>query len=171
MSTRSVIARENEDGSLDAIYCHSDGYLSHNGRILLEHYRDPGKVSALIALGSISSLAEEIGEKHSFDDYEAHRNWVRAYHRDRGEELQAADRYSKRGLNGKVCSDRYGAEYAYLFGLGRRMEICQGERKRHAQVEAADSESDRRRRGLTPAPGRTPRPAGFTQGMPLGGGE
>ena len=30
MSTRSSIAIKNEDGSIDAIYCHNDGYLTNN---------------------------------------------------------------------------------------------------------------------------------------------
>ena len=70
MSTRSRIAKLNDDGSIRVIYCHSDGYLSYNGRILLEHYTDPAKVDALLDLGDISSLGEEIGEQHPFDpDY------------------------------------------------------------------------------------------------------
>jgi len=44
-------------------------------------------VLALLALGSLSSLAEEIGEKHDFDDHsEKFDSWCRAYGRDRGEE-------------------------------------------------------------------------------------
>lgn len=38
MSTRSTIAIENEDGTIKKVYCHFDGYLSHNGRILAEQY-------------------------------------------------------------------------------------------------------------------------------------
>src|SRR5206468_10072588 len=67
MSTRSLIACKNEDGSIDLIYCHSDGYPSHNGRILLENYQSPAKVRQLIALGDIYSLGEEIGRRHPID--------------------------------------------------------------------------------------------------------
>ena len=56
MSTRSSIAIKNEDGSIDAIYCHNDGYLTNNGAILYKNYQDPAKVQQLINLGSISSL-------------------------------------------------------------------------------------------------------------------
>ena len=43
MSTRSHIGIWNEDGSLDVIYCHWDGYPSYNGAVLLHHYQDPEK--------------------------------------------------------------------------------------------------------------------------------
>lgn len=67
MSTRSNIGRKNLDGSYDVIYCHSDGYPSYNGRILYEHYQNKEKIDQLIALGALSSLNEEIGERHPFD--------------------------------------------------------------------------------------------------------
>ena len=70
MATRSRIAIENEDGTVDSIYCHWDGYPSHNGKILKEHYSDRAKLKQLIELGSISSLGSKIeptGE-HTFDN-------------------------------------------------------------------------------------------------------
>ena len=67
MATRSRIGILNDDGTVDSIYCHWDGYLSHNGKILFEHYTDPAVVQELIALGDISSLGIDIGEKHPFD--------------------------------------------------------------------------------------------------------
>ena len=66
MGTRSSIAIKTEDG-IKAIYCHWDGYVDHNGKILKEFYKTTDKVEALIALGDISSLREEVGEKHDFD--------------------------------------------------------------------------------------------------------
>ena len=70
MSTRSHIGIWNEDGSLDVIYCHWDGYPSYNGALLLHHYQDPEKIRELIALGDISSMAESVkpaeGE-HTFE--------------------------------------------------------------------------------------------------------
>ena len=88
MSTRSNIGIINRDGTIEMIYCQSDGYPSWNGRILLENYSNEDKVRALLALGDISSLDQEIGEQHDFDEnYElAQRNhWTHAYGRDRGE--------------------------------------------------------------------------------------
>jgi len=60
MGTRSTIALEFADGTVEQVYCHWDGYLEHNGRILAEHYMDPFKVKELVALGGFSSLSETV---------------------------------------------------------------------------------------------------------------
>lgn len=87
MSTRSNIWMKNEDGTFTGIYCHWDGYLSHNGQILLNHYKDKEKVKKLIALGSISYLDEnvECPKGHTFEH--PIEGYVIAYHRDRGEDF------------------------------------------------------------------------------------
>ena len=97
MATRSTIALEYADGTVQQVYCHWDGYLDHNGVILRDNYSDPFKLQRLIDLGDISSLGPDIGDKHDFDcphkygtpEYEA---WTEAkrevttfYGRDRGE--------------------------------------------------------------------------------------
>ena len=64
MATRSTIALEFADGTIGQVYAHWDGYLAHNGKILFENYSDPFKLRELIDLGSVCSLAEEIGEEH-----------------------------------------------------------------------------------------------------------
>lgn len=99
MATRSTIALEFADGSVGQVYCHWDGYLAHNGDVLMRHYQDPYKVRELIDLGSLSSLGPEIGEKHEFDNphkygsteyhawAEANRKFCTFYARDRGEDL------------------------------------------------------------------------------------
>jgi hypothetical protein len=56
MGTRSTIALEFADGTVEQVYCHWDGYLEHNGQILAKHYMDPFKVKKLLALGGFSSL-------------------------------------------------------------------------------------------------------------------
>ena len=68
MATRSAIGIMHGD-KVKAVYCHWDGYLSHNGRILQDHY-DSTKANFLVALGDISSLKSEIGEKHPFSHYD-----------------------------------------------------------------------------------------------------
>jgi hypothetical protein len=81
---------EQPDGRVMQVYCHWDGYLDHNGKLLQEHYQDKAKVLALMLLGSISSLREEIGQAHDFDarydNKDPRKNWVVAYGRDRGED-------------------------------------------------------------------------------------
>ena len=68
MGTRSRIGVMHGD-KLKSVYCHWDGYLEHNGRILQNHY-DSAKANHLVSLGFISSLKEEIGEKHPFSMYD-----------------------------------------------------------------------------------------------------
>ena len=97
MGTRSMIAIQNPySKDVRAVYCHWDGYLEHNGSILQEHYSQSPKVNNLIALGGLSSLRAELGEKHAFssldlpkDEREAHeatvKNMCTFYARDRGE--------------------------------------------------------------------------------------
>ena len=86
MATRSHIGVRNTDGTVDYIYCHWDGYPSHNGKILIDHYADMDKVNALMKLGDLSILGAEIGEKQDFYDRSTHnQNWCLAYRRDRNE--------------------------------------------------------------------------------------
>jgi hypothetical protein len=98
MATRSTIALEYADGTVHQVYCHWDGYLEHNGKMLLEHYSNPFILRDLIDLGGLSSLRATIGTKHAFsqfdlpkEDVEAFVNLTRDmctfYARDRGEKL------------------------------------------------------------------------------------
>ena len=79
MATRSTIALEFADGTVQQIYCHWDGYLEHNGKILFNHYVDPYKTRDLIDMGDISSLCNTTEETKQG-----------AYHFWRGEELRVA---------------------------------------------------------------------------------
>ncbi|NBX97404.1 hypothetical protein EBQ81_00870 [bacterium] len=138
MGTRSLIGVEQGDGSVVWAYCHWDGYLSHNGRRLLDHYQDPYKAWALVIGGDMSSLGEEIGEKHPFDwqlekwnktrvgfgsyddsrltdeekaQYDLWSKWTSYYGRDRGE----TDIDAKLAANAEAFfAEDYGAEYWYL---------------------------------------------------------
>jgi len=88
MATRSNIAMKTQDGKIVSVYCHWDGYVANNGRILLENYADISKIEALVALGSISSLGEQIGDKQDFMDRDTQKDeWTLFYSRDRGEQL------------------------------------------------------------------------------------
>ena len=95
MATRSTIALEFADGTIGQVYCHWDGYLAHNGKMLMEYYSNPFILRDLIDLGSLSSLRPQIGTKHPFSMFEAnmtqdefanlYRNMCTFYGRDRGE--------------------------------------------------------------------------------------
>ena len=116
MATRSLIGRQYQDGSIDYIYCHWDGYPSNNGVILREHYSDSAKVDQLLALGDLSSLAEEIGEQQDFDDRESQQdNWCLAYGRDRGEKNVAAKHASSLDV---LFANASFIDYVYVFNNG-----------------------------------------------------
>ena len=96
MGTRSTIAIEYADGTVEQIYCHWDGYLSHNGQILHKHYSDPFKLRDLIDMGDMSSLGKVIGEAHPFSPHSSKEDealyehakdqgYCTFYARDRGE--------------------------------------------------------------------------------------
>jgi len=67
------------------VYCHNDGYPSNNGVLLLKHYSDESKLRRLLALGALSSLDKEIGEKHDFEYDDRSVGECTFYARDRGE--------------------------------------------------------------------------------------
>jgi len=118
MATRSNIGILNSDGTVNYIYCHYDGYLEHNGQILNEHYTTEGKVRALMALGDLSVLGEDIGEKQDFMDRV--KGTCLAYGRDRGET----------GVKARTCSyvdytKEYFEEYVYLFTPDKGWEVRQ----------------------------------------------
>jgi hypothetical protein len=126
MGTRSRIGVMHGD-VVKSVYCHWDGYLEHNGQILMEHY-DSAKVNHLVALGDISSLGPAIGEKHPFSPhgspedsvaYDAAKKagWCTFYGRDRGEtgtEWQVAHNFEQFYDQCDGC----GAEYYYIMKDG-----------------------------------------------------
>ena len=127
MSTRSVIGVMHGE-KVKTIYCHSDGYLEHNGRILQEHY-DSARANNLVALGDLSSLGADLGEKHDFDikavygtpeyvaEMEAREKICTFYGRDRGEtgtEFQVAHTFEEF----LTQCDNSGAEFYYVMKDG-----------------------------------------------------
>ena len=84
MSTHAQIGIENDDGTIESIYCHFDGYQEGVGNTLAQHYSDEDKIRSLMALGDISYLAPELGQEHDFDN--PIDGWTVAYGRDRGED-------------------------------------------------------------------------------------
>lgn len=117
MATRSTIALEFADGTIGQVYCHWDGYLAHNGKLLQEYYANPFILRDLIDLGDISSLRPTVGTKHPFSQfdngmsteefYALYRDMTTFYGRDRGEE------------NTKV---RYFKDYETFLANGQREE-------------------------------------------------
>jgi hypothetical protein len=113
MATRSTITVRTGENERKKIYCHWDGGLDHNGRILKEFYNTQEKAEALIALGDLSSLGEMIappeGAEHSFKN--RYPGVCVAYGRDRGEK----DTEARVLANGQTGNRE---EYNYLFVNG-----------------------------------------------------
>lgn len=110
MATRSTIAIEYENGTVAQIYCHWDGYLEHNGKILNEHYTNVPKIAELIDLGDLSFLDAEIGTKCDFDNRPD--GQCLAYGRDRGETDVGAKYFDS--LEDYEKNHQY-EEFEYLF--------------------------------------------------------
>ena len=138
MGTRSMIAIQNPySKDVRAVYCHWDGYLEHNGSILNKHYSTSSKVNNLIALGGLSSLRPEIGDKHAFSEHELPKDEVEAfraatrdmctfYGRDRGETGQEFKVFSTLAkaqdyFEGSWC------EYLYVFKYKKSDDYQSGE--------------------------------------------
>lgn len=86
MATRSTIAVIHKDGTVSQVYCHWDGYLSHNGKLLVENYSTQERAEALVTLGDISSLGKYIeptSDSHTFGHPDT--DVTVYYGRDRGE--------------------------------------------------------------------------------------
>jgi hypothetical protein len=126
-----------------SVYCHWDGYLDHNGRILQEHY-DSARANHLVALGDISSLGVKIGDAHPFSKFEINNEspdfdklmatheqaekegWTTFYGRDRGEtgtEFKSAMTFADFMAQVENC----GAEYYYIMKDGVWYTGCPGE--------------------------------------------
>ena len=110
MATRSLIGKLNSDGTVTHIYCHWDGYPSHNGVLLQEYWDTPFKVDQLLALGDLSSLGSEIGEQQDFNGFR-NRDWCMAYGRDRNQSNTGAKTVSREDFFG----DGDYIDYFYLY--------------------------------------------------------
>jgi hypothetical protein len=103
-------------GKVMQVYCHWDGYIDNNGKLLQEHYKDKAKVYALMLLGSISSLRKEIGQAHDFDAHydnsDPRKEWTVAYGRDRGESDTDAKVY--KDFKDYTDNHQY-EEYEYIY--------------------------------------------------------
>ena len=124
MSTRCRIGIENKDGSITSIYCHHDGYPSHVGDILVNHYKTEEKIKKLLELGDMSSLGTEpVSNPHAWETPNF-MNWKAQHpdnmcdtYKERGEENVDAQTHKDIKEYQRFSRDCWG-EYAYLFKDG-----------------------------------------------------
>ena len=62
MGTRSNVAYATEDNKIVASYCHYDGYIEHNGVMLLKYYNGEKQARDLVDNGYMSSLQPTIDQ-------------------------------------------------------------------------------------------------------------
>lgn len=122
MSTRSLIALKKDDGTFEAVYCHWDGDLAWNGRLLLENYKTYEKVEKLISLGEISSLGTnpyiEIGESKNKNGFN---ECVTDYHRLNNDKIKIFKFKTFKELD-LFFKRNFGLEYMYYFAKGKNGE-------------------------------------------------
>lgn len=134
MSTRSVIAIQRDKDKYECIYCHSDGYLTYNGAMLLDNYNERKKVEALIKLGDISCLCEKLepdpSKPHSFDYGNRQDDVTVAYGRDRGDENVQSRLLSYEEMIdwGMIC-------YFYIYDLDGKWKYTEYPYKEIKEVE------------------------------------
>ena len=126
MGTRSRIGVMHGN-KVKSIYCHWDGYLHFNGRILQESY-DSAQANQLVALGDLSSLRANIGEKHAFSKHDVPaeevevfetltENWCTFYGRDR-DEKDVAHKVDHTFAEFLERVDGCGGDYYYIMENG-----------------------------------------------------
>ena len=105
MGTPCTIGIKMVNGSVRAIRCNYDGYIAGAGAILGGWYTDVAKVEALLALGELSQLAEEL-------------DVCVAYHRDRHEPMRPARRFTSVEEYRLTGKGEMFADYLYLYDGG-----------------------------------------------------
>lgn len=115
MATRSLIGIEKDNGVVEAIYCHFDGYPAGVGKTLYEHYNNPERIKQLLRLGDLSTLGEFLSEEEKGD---RKGDVCFVYCRDMGEPYtypvmaDSKEELRDNGFNLK------GADYFYVFSNG-----------------------------------------------------
>ncbi len=106
MGTPCAIGMKMADGSVKAIRCNYDGYVAGAGVFLGGWYTNAAKVEALLALGELSQLAEELAD-------------CVAYHRDRHEPMCPAKRFASVDEYQRTGKGKKSADHLYLYDEGR----------------------------------------------------
>jgi hypothetical protein len=140
MATRSTIAVKHEDGSVSQIYCHWDGYLSHNGKLLVENYNSLLAAEFLVSKGDLSVLAERVTPNRDMvHSFEVAQNGVCVYYgRDRGETNTEPKTYASVSEYFDTFTTE---EYNYFFN-GEFWEVEQDGRNFMPVTEAMNMETE-----------------------------
>ena len=113
MATRSAIGYKLPTGEVRGIYCHWDGYVENNGKLLQENYQAAYKIAQMVELGDMSALAAEVAE-------------CTYYGRDRGETDVGTQTYND--VDEFVTHYADGVQYMYLWN-GNEWIVTEGDLK------------------------------------------
>lgn len=124
MSTHSFIAKQIGPDKYRGIYCHHDGYLTHNGAMLVDHYSSPERVDKLLDMGDISGLREKVdpdpSRPHGFEPDKQQPDVTVAYGRDYGEKGTQAILLTTKQL--EQVSETHA--YTYVFTEEAKWKYC-----------------------------------------------
>ena len=111
MGTRSYIGYEDSDGQVTATYCHSDGYLEHNGVVLNKHWKDLETVKANVHKFGYISYIDDNGMAWNPPN----------------EDTESEIKYFKTRDNylNWLKKDWMDIEFAYLFGLDGQWQFVE----------------------------------------------
>ena len=126
MATRSAIGYKLPTGEVRGIYCHWDGYVENNGKLLQENYQAAYKIAQMVELGDMSSLGAEIGAQIDFNDPTAHKGQCTYYGRDRGETDVGTQTYND--VDDFVTHYADAVQYMYLWN-GNEWIVTEGDLK------------------------------------------
>ena len=120
MSTRSRILWKKQDGTIESIYCHHDGYPEYVGRILVHKYTEEN-LDKLMELGDLSTLGEvPTSDSKGWDDYNyVKRNRCCLAYRDRGETDVDSLKFASEEEFKKECAAGFEEECNYLYKDGK----------------------------------------------------
>lgn len=130
MSTRCRIGYVREDGKIESIYCHHDGYLEYVGKILRDNYKDTETIKKLMSLGDISSIGripesnEDLWDLSLMDNTDSWHELSDKYccsYNDRGDNTKSSVHNNEK----EYLESMYECwgEYAYLFKDGKWSEL------------------------------------------------
>jgi hypothetical protein len=116
MATRSFISIKHKDNTYSGVYCHWDGYVENNGKILKEDYQDRVKVVELIDGGDISSLKTQTTWESTYkdDSYTNTREPQPLYYYERGDQDVDPKHFKTHQKMYKYAKD-CGCEFLYTY--------------------------------------------------------
>ena len=113
MSTRSNIGIQKEDGTVEVIYCHFDGYPTGVGQELLDNYNSKKLAQDLVDLGNISGLCEslELTKQEAYSEKWKHDKM----YQERTQDEEAATKYSSIKKYLDEIKGNVFIEYIYIY--------------------------------------------------------